>query len=99
MYLPTNIPRTRGAVVARAPHRNKPIPCVFKPLTKPGPADMPTMAMKIFRPTEFITQTADVGTRPNLGCTDLPHPQTSPEMSAPPAVESVIGTPATFQTS
>src|SRR4029453_1289262 len=63
-YLATNMPRIRGTVVASAPHRKRPTPCVFRPLTKPGPAEMPTMAMKMLRPTEFMNQTVGVGMRP-----------------------------------
>ena len=98
MYLPMYIPRTSGTMVATAPHRNRLTPCVRKPFTKPGPAEMPTMAMKMLRPTEFMNQTVDDGMRPNVGCTERNHPQTSPEMSAPPAVDSVSGTAAIFQT-
>src|SRR5678809_909216 len=50
-YLAMNIPSTSGIVVAAAPHRNRPMPCVLRPLTNPGPAEMPTMAMKMLRPT------------------------------------------------
>jgi len=46
MYLPMNIPKMRGNVVAKAPHRNRLMPCVRRPFTKPGPAEMPTMAMR-----------------------------------------------------
>ena len=99
MYLAMNMPRTSGTVVARAPHKNRPMPCVFKPFTKPGPAEMPTTAMKMLSPTEFMNQTVEVGMRPKVGCTDRNHPATSPAMSAPPAVDSVSGTPATFHTS
>src|SRR5512133_3875361 len=98
-YLATNMPRTSGTVVARAPHRKRPMPCVFRPLTKPGPAEMPTMAMKMLRPTEFMNQTVGVGMRPNFGRTERSHPPTIPAMSAPPAVDSVSGAPATLKTS
>ena len=57
------------------------------------------MAMKMLSPTEFMNQTVGVGMRPNVGRTERNQPHTSPAISAPPAVESVIGTPPTFQTS
>src|SRR5438094_606900 len=87
------MPRIRGTVVASAPHRNRPTPCVFRPLTKPGPAEMPTMAMKMLRPTEFMNQTVGVGMRPKDGRTERSHPPTIPAISAPPAVDRVSGTP------
>ncbi len=75
------------------------MPCVRRPLTKPGPAEMPTTAMKMLRPTEFMNQTVDDGMRPKNGRTERSQPKTSPAMSAPPAVDSVNGTPPTFHTS
>ena len=36
-------------------------------ITEPGPAEMPTMAMKMLRPTEFMKQTVGVGNAPNDG--------------------------------
>src|SRR5260370_32394936 len=72
-YLAMNSPKTRGSVVARAPHRNRPTPCVFRPFTKPGPAEMPTMAMKMLRPTEFMNQTVGDGMRPKEGRTERNH--------------------------
>ena len=75
------------------------MPWVFRPLTKPGPAEMPTMAMKMLRPTEFMNQTVGDGMRPKSGRTERSQPNTIPAMSAPPAVDSVRGTPPTFQTS
>ena len=69
------------------------MPCVFRPLTKPGPAEMPTIAMKMFRPTEFMNQTVGVGMRPKDGRTERSQPPMIPAISAPPAVESVSGTP------
>src|SRR5690349_18642788 len=64
------MPRTRGTVVASAPQRNSPMPCVLRPLTNPGPAEMPTIAMKMLRPTEFMNHTVGVGMRPNFGRTE-----------------------------
>ena len=57
------------------------------------------MAMKMLRPTEFMNQTVDDGMRPNVGRTERNHPATIPAMSAPPAVDSVSGTPPIFNTS
>ena len=54
------------------------MPCVFRPLTKPGPAEMPTMAMKMLRPTEFMNQTVGVGMRPKDGRTERSQPHTIP---------------------
>src|SRR5436190_15767025 len=95
-YLATNIPRTIGTVVATAPHRNRPTPWVFRPLTNPGPAEMPTIAMKMLRPTEFMNQIVDEGMRPKYGRVERSQPNTIPEIRAPPAVDSVSGTPATL---
>src|SRR5258706_12454422 len=92
------MPRMIGTVVATAPHRNRPTPWVLRPAMKFGPAEMPTMAMKMFRPTEFINQIVGDGMRPKEGRTDRNHPPTRPAMSAPPAVERVSGTPLTFGT-
>ena len=99
MYLPTYSPRIRGRVVATAPQRKRLMPCVRSPLTNPGPAEMPTMAMKIFKPTEFMNHTVGEGMRPKEGRVERSQPRTSPAMSAPPAVDKVSGTPRTFQTS
>src|SRR2546430_3711270 len=41
--------------------------CVRRPFTKPGPAEMPTMAMKILRPTEFMNHTVGDGILPKNG--------------------------------
>ena len=98
-YLPRYMPRIRGTVVATMPHMNRLIPCVLRPLTKPGPAEMPTIAMKMLRPTEFMNQRVDDGMRPKNGRVDRSQPNTSPEIRAPPAVDSVNGTPPIFQTS
>src|SRR5258705_12693873 len=86
-------------VAAGPPHRNTLLLCLHKLLTKPGPADMPTIAMKLLRPTEFMNQTVGDGILPKDGRVERSHPSTSPAMSAPPAVESVSGTPPTFRTS
>ena len=47
------------------------MPCVLSPFTNPGPAEMPTMAMKIFRPTEFMNQTVGGGMRPKEGAPNV----------------------------
>src|SRR2546429_4506503 len=41
------MPRTSVAVVARAHHRKIPMPCVFSTWTKPGLAEVPTMACRM----------------------------------------------------
>ena len=56
------------------------------------------MAMKMLRPTEFMNQMVGVGMRPKLGRTDRSQPPMIPAMSAPPAVDSVSGTPPTLRT-
>src|SRR3569623_2021329 len=91
-YLPTYIARINGSLVATIPHRNRPMPSAFRPATKPGPDEMPTMAMKTFRPTEFMNQTVGEGIRPKVGCTDRSQPKNRPDISAPPEVDSVSGT-------
>ena len=57
------------------------------------------MAMKMLRPTEFMNQTVGDGMRPKDGRTERSQPNTIPAMSAPPAVDSVSGTPPTLKTS
>src|SRR4029077_10464889 len=86
-YLPIKAPKIRGSVVATAPQRKRLMPCVFRPLTKPGPAEIPTIAMKILRPTEFMNHTVGDGMRPNDERAERRHPPTSPAISAPPAVD------------
>src|SRR5437762_12910249 len=73
-YLAINIPKTSGNAVASAPHRNRLMPCVRRPFTKPGPAEMPTMAMKILRPTEFMNHTVGDGILPKNGRVERNHP-------------------------
>ncbi len=90
-YLPTYMASTSGTVVATMPHRNRLKPSCCRPATKPGPDEMPTTAMNMFRPTEFMNHTVDDGIRPKVGCTERSQPKTSPEMSAPPEVDSVSG--------
>ena len=68
----------RDAMVATMPHRNRLIPCVCNPLTNPGPAEMPTMAMKTLSPTEFMNHTVDDGMRPKVGRTERSQPKTRP---------------------
>ena len=59
---------------------------------------MPTTAMNTLRPTEFMNHTVEDGMRPKDGRTERSQPNTRPEMRAPPAVDSVNGTPPTFKT-
>ena len=75
------------------------MPSSCRPATKPGPAEMPTTAMKTFRPTEFMNQTVEGGMRPKVGWIERSQPKTRPEMSVPPAVDSVSGTLPTMKTS
>src|SRR5579871_6426259 len=92
MYLPTNIARIRGTVVATMPQRNSPMPSAFRPATKPGPDEMLTMAINTFRPTEFMNHTVGEGIRPKVGFTERSQPKNRPEINAPPEVDSVSGT-------
>ena len=57
------------------------------------------MAMKMLRPTEFMNQMVGVGMRPKVGRTERSQPPMIPAMSAPPAVDSVSGTPPMLRTS
>src|SRR6185312_7049378 len=91
-YLPTYIARIRGTVVTTTPQRKRPMPSALRPATKPGPEEMPTTAMKTFRPTEFMNQTVGEGIRPKVGRTERSQPKKRPEISAPPEVDSVSGT-------
>src|ERR1700746_2356132 len=91
-YLPTYIARISGTVVTTTPQRNRLKPSCCNPATKPGPDEMPTTAMKTFRPTEFMTHTVEDGMRRKVGCTERSQPKNSPEISAPPEVDSVRGT-------
>ena len=45
-----------------------------------------------------MNQTVELGMRPKSGRTERSQPKTRPEISAPPAVESVSGTPPTLKT-
>src|SRR5689334_6027214 len=91
-YLPRNIARISGMVVAATPHRNRLKPSFCSPATNPGPEDIPTTAMNTFRPTEFMNHTVGEGMRPKVGRTDRSQPKNRPEISAPPDVDSVSGT-------
>src|ERR1700730_4122285 len=97
-YFPTYIARISGTVVTATPHMNRPKPSFCRPATKPGPDEMPTIAMNTLRPTVFMNHTVGDGMRPKVGRTERSHPKNSPEINAPPEVESVRGTPPTFQT-
>jgi len=46
------------------PHRNRLTPCVCRPLTKPGPAEMPTTAMKTLKADRVMNHTVDEGIAP-----------------------------------
>ncbi len=61
------------------PHRNRLKPSFCKPATKAGPDEMPTMAMKMLRPTEFMNHTVGDGMRPKVGFTERSQPKNSPE--------------------
>src|SRR4051812_48461870 len=90
-YFPTYIARMSGTVVTRTPQRNSPKPSFCRPATKPGPDEMPTTAMNMLRPTEFMNHTVDDGIRPKVGRTERNHPKKRPAISAPPEVERVRG--------
>src|SRR5882724_3635262 len=91
-YLPTYIARISGTEVTATPQKNRLKPSCCRPETKPGPDEMPTMAMNTFKPTEFMNQTVGEGIRPKVGCTDRSHPKNRPDIRAPPEVDSVSGT-------
>src|SRR5262245_24465284 len=97
-YFPTYSARMIGTVVATPTHRNRLKPSVGGPATKPGPDEMPTMAMNTFSPTEFMNHTVGDGMRPNVGRTERSQPNTMPAISAPPEVDRVRGTLPIFQT-
>src|SRR5215469_4598947 len=91
-YFPTYIARINGTVVTTTPQRNRLKPSCCSPATKPGPDEIPTTAMNMFRPTEFMNHSVDDGIRPKVGCTERSHPKNRPEINAPPDVDSVSGT-------
>src|SRR5882672_720990 len=91
-YFPTYIARTNGTVVAKMPHRNRLKPSCCRPATKPGPEEMPTTAMNMLRPTEFMNQTVGDGIRPKVGRTERNQPKKRPAINTPPEVDSVSGT-------
>ena len=43
------------------------MPWLCSPATKPGPAEMPTTAMKTLSPTEFMNHSVEDGIRPKVG--------------------------------
>src|SRR5580700_1869066 len=88
-YFPTYIASISGTVVTATPQRNRLKPSCCSPATKPGPDEMPTTAMKTFRPTEFMNHTVDDGIRPKVGCTERNQPKNKPEINAPPEVDRV----------
>ena len=79
--------------MAKSPQKKMPKPASFSPAMKVGPELMPTMAMKTLRPTEFMNHSVGCGTLPIHGFTVRSQPTKMPAMSAPPEVDSVIGTP------
>src|ERR1700760_154058 len=91
-YLPRYIARISGTVVTTTPHRNRLKPSFCRPATNPGPEEIPTTAMNMFRPTEFMNHRGAEGIRPKVGCTERSQPKNSPEISTPPEVDSVSGT-------
>src|SRR3984893_7080521 len=95
-YFPTYIASTSGTVVTTTPKRNRLKPSCCSPATKPGPDEMPTTAMNTLRPTEFMNHTVGDGIRPKVGRTERSQPKKRPEISAPPEVNSVSGTPPTL---
>ena len=82
MRCPIIIPKIRGTDVAMMPIRKSTGPTSFNPVTNDGPEAMPTTAMNMFNPRLFISQTAERGRRPKVGCFDLSHPSTRPAISA-----------------
>src|SRR4051812_805435 len=83
MYLPTKSPTINGSVVTTMPAKNNPNPLLFNPATNPGPALIPTTAMKAFNPTLLNTHNAGAGILPNVRFTARSHPQPSPASNAP----------------
>ena len=57
---------------------------------------MPTIAMKTFRPSVFISTRAGVGMRPKVGRMARRYPSTRPARSTPPDVDRPIGIPPQF---
>lgn len=76
-----------------APQSSSPQPAVASPLVKPGPAFRPTTAMKRHSPRVSMNHWAPGGTLPYVGYLPRIQPKTRPMMSAPPEVDSEIGTP------
>src|SRR4051812_30380421 len=80
-YFPTYMAKIRGTVVTATPQKKRLNPSCFSPATKPGPEEMPTTAMNMLRPTEFMNHTVGDGIRPNVGRTERSQPKKSPEIS------------------
>ena len=59
---------------------------VVEACTKLGPAEMPTTAMNMFRPTLFNTHCEGSGMRPKVGCLLRSQPKNKPAINAPPLV-------------
>ncbi len=79
MYLPTNIAQDQRDGRRHHAPRNRLKPSFCRPATKAGPDEMPTMAMKMLRPTEFMNHTVGDGMRPKVGFTERSQPKNSPE--------------------
>ena len=92
-YFPISGARSIGIAVAKIPQKKIPKPASCRPATKVGPELIPTIAMKTFRPTEFMNHSVGCGTLPIQGLMVRSQPTKIPAISAPPEVESVIGTP------
>ena len=89
-------PITNGTVVVMIPATNRLRPAFWRPTTKAGPELIPTTAMKVLSPTEFIIQSAGSGTRPKVRYTDRSHPKIRPAMSEPALVLRLMGIPPTL---
>src|SRR3981189_931858 len=91
-YLPRYIGSISGPVVTTTPQRNRLKPSCCSPATKPGPDEIPTTAMNMFSPTEFMNQTVGDGIPPKVGRTERSQPKKRPRNKTPPEVEGVSGT-------
>ena len=87
-----NRPNNNGNDVAMIPAMNSESPTSRNPSTKPGPADMPTMAMNMLSPILLNTHKAPSGIAPIVGWCALHQPNTRPAISAPPLLLRLIGT-------
>lgn len=90
---PTANPTSSGITVAIAPNTSSCQPALARPLLKLGPALMPTTATNRHNPKVSMNHWAPGGTLPNVGYLPRSQPKTRPMISAPPDVDSEIGTP------